>query len=56
MHCKCGSYMIWNCDYINGVFITWYSCPFCGHDTRNIQYSQTNRTEQYKDKEDKDEK
>lgn len=32
--CKCGSYMIWNMDYVNGIAGAWYSCPSCGNDTR----------------------
>jgi len=30
--------MIWNCDYTHGIFVSWYSCPMCGYDTRNVQY------------------
>lgn len=37
MICKCGSWMIWNSDYKYGTFISWYSCPNCGYDTRHYQ-------------------
>ena len=43
MRCKCGSFMIWHCDYVHGVLVTWYVCPMCGHDTR-YQYSWSNNT------------
>lgn len=38
MRCKCGCMMIWNCDYIHGVFVSWYSCPMCGYERLN-QYT-----------------
>jgi len=44
MRCKCGVTMIWNSDYVNGIFISWYSCPMCGYDTRNQQYIWSNKT------------
>ena len=36
--CKCGALMIWNSDYSHGIFVSWYTCPICGYDTRNYQY------------------
>lgn len=41
--CKCGSYMTWNMDYVNGIAVTWYSCPHCGNDTRQ-QYVWSDHT------------
>ena len=45
MRCKCGAYMIWNCDYKYGIFVSWYTCPSCGYDTRNQQYIWSDRIE-----------
>ena len=45
MWCKCGSWMIWHSDYVHGVFVSWYVCPRCGYDTRNIQYIWSDHTE-----------
>lgn len=44
MRCKCGSLMLWNSDYVNGVFITWYFCPMCGYSTKNQRISATSNT------------
>ena len=33
--------MIWNSDYKYGIFVSWYSCPICGYDTRNQNYATT---------------
>ena len=42
MRCKCGAWMIWNSSYSHGIYVTWYSCPICGYDTRDYrQYCQT---------------
>jgi hypothetical protein len=42
MRCKCGCMMIWHSDYISGIFVSWYTCPMCGHDTRDYHnYVQT---------------
>lgn len=42
MRCKCGCMMIWHSDYVNGIFVSWYTCPMCGHDTRDYHnYVQT---------------
>lgn len=39
MRCRCGALMTWNCDYKYGIFVSWYSCPMCGYDTRNCTYN-----------------
>ena len=44
MRCKCGCTMIWHMDYVNGVAVCWYTCPMCGYDTRNQQYTWSDRT------------
>lgn len=44
MICICGCKMIWNSDYVNGIFISWYTCLSCGYDTRNQQYTWSDRT------------
>lgn len=44
MRCKCGCMMLWNSDYINGIFVSWYTCPSCGYDTRNQQVTWSDRT------------
>ena len=44
MRCKCGFQMLWNGDYVNGVFITWYSCPMCGYSTKNQRIFATSNT------------
>lgn len=42
MRCKCGCMMIWHSDYVCGIFVSWYTCPMCGHDTRDYHnYVQT---------------
>lgn len=41
MRCKCGAWMTWNSDYKYGIFVSWYSCPICGYDTRNQNYATT---------------
>lgn len=44
MRCKCGCMMTWHSDYVNGTFVSWYTCPSCGYDTRNQQYTWSDRT------------
>ena len=40
--------MIWDSDYKNGIFVSWYYCPLCGYDTRMLHYKWDTKTEPYK--------